>query len=234
MTRLMLTVAALLTVGSVAVGISLHNRPARDRVQQGRGAQHSAAAAADGRSDLALVRSRDGGARQTSGAKSETPKGSRTDGSDPEPIILKADESIYRLAWRPDGRMIAVVGVGYDRKENASWSTLRFWDAERREVRRSADVESMTQIESIAFSPDGKMLATAAIRRVGEVVYAVKLIDPETGATRQTIPLRGTVRSVVYSPDGKMLAIGGQDLPEIPSLAHISARCSSGTSRRKA
>ena len=73
----------------------------------------------------------------------------------------------------------------------------------------------MTPVESIAFSPDGKTLAIAAIRRAGKAVYAVRLIDPETGATRKTIPLRGTVRSVVYSPDGKMLAIGGQDLPKI-------------------
>jgi WD40 repeat protein len=213
MTRLMLTVPALLAVGSAVVGISIRNRHNHDPIHEGREVQRAAEAA--GRSHFALVRSKDGDARQTSGAETEAPKGSRTKEGDPEPIILKADESIYRLAWGPDGKRIAVVGVGYDQTEKGIKSTLRFWDAEKREVRRSVDVESMTQLESIAFSPDGKMLAIAAIRRAGKVAYAVRLIDAETGATRKTIPLQGTVRSVVYSPNGKMLAIGGQDIPEV-------------------
>jgi WD40 repeat protein len=133
---------------------------------------------------------------------------------DPKPIILKADASIFRLAWAPGGKKIAVVGVGYDRKQKGIQSTLGFWDAEKGEIRRSVGLESMTTVESIAFSPDGKTLAIATTGRAGKAVYAVRLIDPETGATRKTIPLQGTVRSAVFSPDGKMLAIGGQDLPK--------------------
>ncbi len=133
---------------------------------------------------------------------------------DPEPIILNADQPIFRLAWAPDGKTIATVGVGFETKQKEMKSTLKFWDAEKRELRRSVDLESMTSVESIAFSPHGNMLAIATIRRAGDVAYAVRLIDPATGTTRKTIPLPGTVRSVVYSPDGKMLAIGGQDIPK--------------------
>ena len=56
---------------------------------------------------------------------------------EPEPIILKADQSIFRLAWGPDGKKIAVVGVGFDKRERIQVHA-RFWDAEKREVRRSA------------------------------------------------------------------------------------------------
>lgn len=133
---------------------------------------------------------------------------------DPKPIILKADASIFRLAWGPDGKKIATVGMSYDTKQKGIKSTLGFWDAEKGELRRSVDLESMTRVESIAFSPNGKTLAIGTTRGAGKTVYAVRLIDPETGTTRTTIPLQGTVRGVVYSPDGKMLAIGGQELPK--------------------
>lgn len=104
--------------------------------------------------------------------------------------------------------------MGYDMKQKVINSTIMFWELEKRELRRSVNLESMTQLRSISYSPDGKTLAIAAIRRAGQTVYEVRLIDPHSGATRKTIPLRGTVRSVAYSPDGKMLAIGGQDLPK--------------------
>jgi WD40 repeat protein len=202
MTRLMFTVAAVLAVGSGLVGKSIRDH------------QRVAEVEAHGRSHPALARWKDGDARQTSGAETEGRKESRVKAGDPEPIILKADQSIYRLAWTPDGKGIAVAGVGYDMKEKGGKSTLRFWDPERGEVRRTIDVERMTKVESIAFSPDGKTLAIAATRRVGKIVDVVRLIDTETGATKKTLPLPGTVRTVVYSPDGKMLAIGGQDIPK--------------------
>ncbi len=133
---------------------------------------------------------------------------------DPKPITLKTDQLISRLAWAPAGRTIAAVSVGFDPKEKRVQSTLQFWDAEKRELQRSVNLESKTEIRSIAYSPDGKCLALASIRRAGKTVYEVRVIDPNTGATTQTIPLRGTVRSVAYSPDGKTLAIGGQQFPK--------------------
>src|SRR5439155_26881154 len=61
----------------------------------------------------------------------------------------------------------------------------------------------LSLVESLAFAPDGKTLASGSYQEV-------KLWDPESGALKQTIP--GFVAQVValaYSPDGKYLATGG-------------------------
>lgn len=58
-------------------------------------------------------------------------------------------------------------------------------------------------VTSVAYSPDGKLLAVGGYREV-------RLLDPQTGKTiRQLNGAIGTVRSVAFSRDGRWLAAGG-------------------------
>jgi WD40 repeat protein len=59
---------------------------------------------------------------------------------------------------------------------------------------------------SVAFSPDGRLLASASDDKT------VWLWDPATGQHRRTLTGHaGPVRSVAFSPDGRLLASAGDD-----------------------
>jgi hypothetical protein len=69
------------------------------------------------------------------------------------------------------------------------------------------------QVRSLAFSPDGRTLASASGYGFYNVAGEVKLWDPATG--REKAALTGhpaPVHAVAFSPDGRRLATGGVDM----------------------
>ena len=96
---------------------------------------------------------------------------------------------VSSVAFSPNGKMLA--SGGGDR-------TVRLWDVQTGELRKT--LTEHTNGKSVAFSPDGRTLASSRYRNV-------HLWDVQTGELRKTLTdHRGDVRSVAFSPDGRTLA----------------------------
>ena len=102
---------------------------------------------------------------------------------------------ISALAYSPNGALLAV----------ASSIGIWLYDAQTYQERASL-TGHRDYVSSIAFSPDGKTLAS------GSRDETVCLWDVATRTLQQTLTgHRGSVNSVAFSPDGQTLASGSSD-----------------------
>ncbi|HUG93375.1 MAG TPA: WD40 repeat domain-containing protein, partial [Planctomycetaceae bacterium] len=117
-------------------------------------------------------------------------------------------DSGTKLAFSPDGRRLAAGGMG----------TLKVWDVETSrelhaiDAHMSEDRMSRHGVSSLAFSPDGTIIASASHEGSGlrSPPGVVKLWDAGTGVLRQTLKGQAArCESVAFSPDGRTLATGG-------------------------
>ena len=113
-----------------------------------------------------------------------------------EAMVLGHTDSVYNLAWHPDGRTLASGGED---------GRVILWDVESGE--KVATLEGHTgSVWGVAWHPDGRTLASGGTD--GHVI----LWDVESGEAFAT-PEGHTdwVISVTWAPDGRTLASGGLD-----------------------
>ncbi|MGW4643360.1 caspase, EACC1-associated type [Sphaerisporangium sp. NPDC004334] len=116
------------------------------------------------------------------------------------------------VAFSPDGGLLAVASG--DRTDR--YGTVRLWDVPRQKLLRTITTHHHGVMNAIAFSPDGRTLATSAIYDP-----TVRLWNPADGSLRATLEGNGGdpaftrataltqgVQSLAYSPDGRTLAAG--------------------------
>jgi RNA polymerase sigma factor (sigma-70 family) len=122
-----------------------------------------------------------------------------------ERATWKINQSTVSLAFSPDGKSLA---AGYGS------GNLNLWDVATGKERISLQGGWRNRggggpgllAMSVAFSPDGKLLAA------GQYDHTVKLWDVATGKEKDRLNgHKGPVFSVSFSPDGKTLASGSGD-----------------------
>ncbi len=110
-------------------------------------------------------------------------------------IIQVYNDDITGVVFSPDGQTLATSGR-YSK-------TIRLWNVQTGQPLGEPMIGHTGFVNSIAFSPDGKMLAS------GSTDKTIRLWDGQTGQPLSQ-PLVGSysVKSVAFSPDGQTLAAG--------------------------
>jgi RNA polymerase sigma factor (sigma-70 family) len=113
---------------------------------------------------------------------------------------------VPRFAFAPDGKTLAVLYAGEkdrDRTKDDLQGGARLFDVAKGEAVRSLRGHKHMAI-SLAFSPDGKLLATGGSQHDNDV----RLWDVAAGKEVRVIETGAIVAAVAFAPDGKVLATG--------------------------
>src|SRR5207253_11417699 len=85
---------------------------------------------------------------------------------------------------------------------------VRVWDVST--GRNLAALPFFESVESLAWSPDGRYLATGA----AEWGHQVRIWDTATWQPVREFDYQGRIRSVAWSPDGKSVAAAFERIPD--------------------
>jgi WD40 repeat protein len=119
----------------------------------------------------------------------------------PKQLIAELPDTAFRLAFSPTDSLLAVAA-----RDKANQPLVKIWNVHSRTL--TATLTNEAPIQSLAFSPDGGLLATLDHQRN---IWVTQWDSHRLVATGKTeAPFRRPGAGVVaFSPDGRRLAVGG-------------------------
>ncbi len=123
-----------------------------------------------------------------------------------ESLVLRGNASpVLTVALSPDGGRIVTAGAQRDELEVSRLESAQLWD--RTTGKKTFTLDGHTAgISAAAFSPDGRLIATAS----GD--QTARLWAADTGKPIATFSGHtGTVYAVAFSPDSRRIVTGGKD-----------------------
>ncbi len=136
------------------------------------------------------------------------------------------DNHINSVTISSDGTTIASGGIAeYNGEDNFGNKAIYLWDLETGEYKKTLS-GNMGDINCVAFSPDGKLLASGCENVWNEDMDAIILWDVASGSQIHILKGHtGSIYSIIFSLDGKTLASGSADntirLWDVATQKHI-------------
>ena len=137
-------------------------------------------------------------------------------------LDILQNKRLSKAAFSPDGKMLA--GTDTNVAKSRRTEVINLYDIETGKHLKTLN-QGTEWVSSIAFSPDGHLLASGSPSD-----GTVKLWDVDSGENTAVFTVKpndGNAMCVVFSPDGTKLAVGsaeGIKLLEIPTGRHIYTR----------
>jgi WD40 repeat protein len=121
-------------------------------------------------------------------------------------------QSVYAVAFSPDGKTLAVGGALLDSNGYPDGGILELWSVSTGTLNYTLKTSATAAIEALAFTPDGRTLAAGGIDVTdGNSGGVLELWNVKTGILTCEVGTHAVygVYAVAFSPDGKILASGG-------------------------
>jgi dipeptidyl aminopeptidase/acylaminoacyl peptidase len=134
-------------------------------------------------------------------------------GSGQEVYQIKGEgsDSFWTAAFSPDGKILAVSRSARDDFHGHLYGhRLLFWEVAT--GKRFLKIDLQHRAALLAFSPDGKLLATASGSDWRHIDRTIRVWDVTTGKLLEELPGHGgLVNALLFSPDGCRLFSGSDD-----------------------